>query len=367
VARRFSSDIDLLKFSLLNAMLNPVSSDPTLVSGDAGRVWYNTTTPTLKFWNGTTAIDLLARGTHTGTQTASTISDLSTVVHAYTLDTFAAAAADVSLASHKLTNVTDPTGAQDAATKNYVDQSVGGITGGLTLKGTVVCAPPGNISLTTPGATIDGITMSNPMTILLANQTTLTQNGPYVWTGPSIGLVRAPNWTTSAQATLGSFWIVEQGSQADMFAILTNDTAITIGTSSPAFTFNGNGSALTGSSSVLVSGGVASAIVASGGGLIGDSTHALAPDFTIVARKVVGTIPATTSAPFTVTGSSVVFNHALNNSAPVFVIRAGSVPISGYTQGQLVEMDNIATDANNITITLPATPIANNWAVTAIG
>jgi hypothetical protein len=366
MARRFSSDIDLLKFSLLNAMLNPVSSDPTLVSGDAGRVWYNTTTPTLKFWNGTTAIDLLARGTHTGTQTASTINDLSTVVHAYTLDTFAAAAADVSLASHKLTNVLDPTSAQDAASKNYVDQSIGGITGGLVLKGAVTCAVVGtNVSLTTPGATLDGVTMTNPMTVLLTGQTTQSQNGPYVWTGPSATMTRALNWTTSAQAVLGSFWIVEQGSNADTYAILTNDTAITIGTSNPAFTFNGNGSAIASTSSVSISGGFASAIT--GTGLIGDSTHAIAPDFTIVARKVVGTIPAITSAPFTVSGSSVVFNHALNNAAPLFIIRAGSVPISGYTQGQLVEMDNIATDANNITITLPATPIANNWAVTAIG
>lgn len=38
-----------------------------------------------------------------------------------TLDQIKAAAADVSLNSHKLTNVTDPTSAQDAATKHYVD------------------------------------------------------------------------------------------------------------------------------------------------------------------------------------------------------------------------------------------------------
>ena len=37
---------------------------------------------------------------------------------------FGAATADVDLGSNKLTGVTDPTAAQDAATKNYVDTTI---------------------------------------------------------------------------------------------------------------------------------------------------------------------------------------------------------------------------------------------------
>ena len=44
----------------------------------------------------------------------------------YTLNQIGNATADYSLNSHKLTSVTDPTSAQDAATKNYVDTNVGG-------------------------------------------------------------------------------------------------------------------------------------------------------------------------------------------------------------------------------------------------
>ena len=42
------------------------------------------------------------------------------------LDEFAAPTADVSFNSRKITSLLDPTGAQDGATKNYVDAQVAG-------------------------------------------------------------------------------------------------------------------------------------------------------------------------------------------------------------------------------------------------
>jgi len=52
---------------------------------------------------------------------------VSTVKTAIPLSGFGAAAADVDLGTHKLINVTDPSGNQDAATKNYVDLQVAGV------------------------------------------------------------------------------------------------------------------------------------------------------------------------------------------------------------------------------------------------
>lgn len=46
------------------------------------------------------------------------------------LNTISAPTSDYSFASHKLTNLTNPTNAQDAATKNYVDTAVGGGSNG---------------------------------------------------------------------------------------------------------------------------------------------------------------------------------------------------------------------------------------------
>jgi uncharacterized protein YjbI with pentapeptide repeats len=80
------------------------------------------------------------------------------------LSGFGAAAADVDLGSYKLTNVTDPTTAQDAATKNYVDTATSGITtladgkiylGNASNVATEV-TPSGDVTMTNAGVTAIG-------------------------------------------------------------------------------------------------------------------------------------------------------------------------------------------------------------------
>ena len=366
MAQRTIADIDFIgKFASRNRLEDPVSADPTgLGSGDAGRVWYNSTAAKWKYWNGTAAIDVVARANHTGTQLASTISDLATTVQAYSLSSFAAPTGDLSVGSHKLTNVTDPGSAQDAATKNYVDTALSGLTSGQVTKGAVTCAPSTNISLSTPGATIDGVTMVSGMIVLLTGQTTASQNGPYVWTGASSTLTRATNWATSAQAVLGSYWVVEQGTHADSYALLTNDTTVTLGTTAPTFTFIAGGTTYTGTAPIVVSGGAVS--INQGTGITTTSGNLVA-DFSVVGRKVTGIVPSTTTGIVTVSGAVITINHGLSNWAPVFSIAAYSSPASGYTTGDVPLSGFTVVDANNISVTLPAAPAANAWAYTVIG
>lgn len=360
MSRRFATDLDLLGFSLLNAMLNPVSSDPAgLGSGQAGRVWFNTSTNRLMYWDGTTAIDVRARANHTGTQLSSTISDLAATVQAYRLDQFATPNTDLSIGSHKLTNVTDPGSAQDAATKNYVDTQISGLSTGLIIKGAVVAAATTNINIASAPSTIDGVTASNGQIFLLTNQTTGSQGGPYVFNGAGSAMTRATNWDTSAEAVLGSFWIVEQGTNADTFAVLTNDSAITLGTTTPTFAFRGaTGATYSAGNGLTLSTNTFSVVADTG---ISVSGSGVAVDTTKVVRKVTGVIPSSTSGIFSISGSTVTINHALGNSAPRLTVRAYTSPAAGYTQGQLVEFDEVASDANNLVVTLPAAPASNNW------
>ena len=74
--------------------------------------------------------DPFARANHTGTQTASTVSDFDTQVRTSRLDQMAAPTASVSLNSQKITSLATPTADGDASTKAYVDTSINNLIDG---------------------------------------------------------------------------------------------------------------------------------------------------------------------------------------------------------------------------------------------
>lgn len=360
MARHFPTGIDFHASLIINALLNPVSSDPTgLGTGDEGRVWYNTTADTLKFWTGTTAIDMLARANHTGTQLAVTISDFNTAVRASTLNQMTAPTADLSINSHKLTSVSDGTSASDAATKGQLDTALAALSSGQTLKGAVKVAAITNVSVSSAPASIDGISLTSGDVVLLTAQTTGSQNGPYTFSSAGAALVRATNWDTSAEAVLGSYWIVEQGTNADTFALMTNDAAITLGTDTPAFTFRGAAGASYSAGNGLSLAGTTFNVVP-GLGILADGTS-VRIDTSVVLRFKTGVIPTSSAGIVSVSGAAITINHGLNNAAVGVIVRAHTSPLAPYTQGQEVEFDDVSSDANNVTLTLPTAPASNNW------
>lgn len=109
----------------------------------------------------------------------------------------------------RLINVPPPTADHHAATKGYVDSAVEG----LAWKDSCRVATQANLNLTSPGATIDGITMGANERVLVRVQTTASQNGIYVWNGASTPMTRALDANTAAELEQ-AVTTVEEGTSA---------------------------------------------------------------------------------------------------------------------------------------------------------
>ncbi len=178
----------------------------------------------------------ISRQNHQGTQEASTISNFDSQVRTNRLDQMSAPNNPVYLNNQQMTGGADPTNPMDLSTKNYVDQQIQSLTSGQTLKGDVVVAVNSNVSLVSPGAVLDGVTLSVGQQVLLFGQTTGSENGPYTFNGASVQMTRAENWDVQQETVIGSYWIVSQGTRADMFALMTNDNFV-LGTTEMKLSF----------------------------------------------------------------------------------------------------------------------------------
>lgn len=99
---------------------------------------------------------------------------------------------DVSLSTHKLTNVVDPTSAQDAATKHYVD---GLVTGGTVTS--VALSDASTLSI----YTISGSPVTTSGTLTL---TAKTQTANTVFAGPTTGAAAQPTFRSLVAADIPS-------------------------------------------------------------------------------------------------------------------------------------------------------------------
>ena len=159
---------------------------------------------------------------------------------------------DLILSPNGTGTVTVPSGYKDRSgfgttslvTKEYVDA----VKVGLDFKDSVRVASTANVTISGPGAAIDGITLSSGDRVLLKNQSTASQNGIYVFNGAASALTRATDADSSTEVTAGMFVFVEEGTvNADQGFVLTTDGTITVGSTSLSFTqFSGAGQIVAG-------------------------------------------------------------------------------------------------------------------------
>tara|TARA_E500000178_G_C17013649_1_gene751745 strand:+ start:849 stop:2534 length:1686 start_codon:yes stop_codon:yes gene_type:complete len=148
-------------------------------------------------------------------------------------------AGTVDVNTSKIVNVTDPTSAQDAATKAYVDS----VKQALDIKDSVRVATTAAITISSAlnnGDTLDGVTLADGDRVLVKDQSDASENGIYVVASSP---ARSTDANSSAKVTAGLFTFVEEGTtNGDNGFVLTTNDAITLDTTNLTFTqFSGAG------------------------------------------------------------------------------------------------------------------------------
>lgn len=156
-------------------------------------------------------------------------------------------AGNLDMTSNTIINLATPTNPTDAATKQYVDDIAQGLhthdscnaatnTTLATISGGTVTYNNGasgvGANLTTTGSftTIDGVTLSNGMRILVKNEANSAHNGIYDRTSTTV-LTRSTDFDTPTEMAGGDFTFVTAGTLYDNTGWVMTDAVTTVGTS----------------------------------------------------------------------------------------------------------------------------------------
>lgn len=397
--------LDLNKNELLNARIQNLPSAPS--SPVEGEVYFNSGDKKFYVWNGTiwstweippfdaTTFNgqlpayYLARANHTGTQLAATISDFDSQVRTNRLDQMAAPTADVSMNSHKITNLLAPTSGGDATNKTYVDNLVQGVDAHPSVRAA------STVNLTLSGTqTVDGIALGAGERILVKNQTAPAENGIYsVAAGAWTRVNDADTWAELVAA----YVFVEEGTtQADTAWLSTVDSGGTLGTTAVTWVQFSSASAITASNL-----GTGSQVFKSKVGLdlqfrkinagsgkitVTENTNDISIDVVesaLTHNNIGGTLSIAKGGTGQITAplalaalggvgkfaatigngvlTTITVNHNLNTTDVVVGIKEVGGSLS------VVYADIVVTDANNVAITFSVAPTTNQYRVIVMG
>lgn len=247
------------------------------------------------------------------------------------LDQFAAPTGPVAMNSQRLTGLLDPTSAQDAATRAYVDALVNGTDWKASVR--VATAVAGTLATSfANGQVVDGITLVTGNRILIKDQATGAENGIYT-VNASGAPTRAVDADGAGEVTANMACFVEEGTaNADTQWRLTTNNPITIGSTALVFAQIGASTSYTNGTGISL------------------STNIFSIDVATVSRAYSATFGDWTSTTFNI-------DHNLNSVRKVIV---GFIKESN---GEPYVFDWTYSTANRIIVTAPIAPASNEFRV----
>jgi|SRR3954469_599261 len=301
--------------------------------------------------------------------------------------------------NQRLLAVGDPQAETDAINLQSARRLVQGVT---NRKEAVRVATTANISVSAPGAAIDGVTLANGDRVLLKDQTTGSQNGIYDFNGSAVALTRSVDSDSDAEVKPGTQVFVSEGTvNGNTTWQITTDGPIVVGTTTLVWAQTGaggttytagNGLSLTSNAFAVVpkansgiavdSGGVS--VVAAGGLTVGSSGVVIASGaagngltLTSGVLDVVGGTGITVAADLVSLDTSVaVRKYAVNvgNAAATTIVVTHSLgtrditwSVQDATTFEFVEVDGVATNTTTLTLTFATAPASNAYRVVVHG
>lgn len=245
----------------------------------------------------------------------------------------------VDLNGQRATNAADATGNADLVTL----QQVNGLIRGLSWKDEVRAASTANVTLATPGTTLDGVTLAANDRVLLKNQTAPAENGIYVWTASGSPLTRALDADSSTELNSATVSVMQGTANADTLWVQTADNP-TVGTTAITWVAVGAGTGFSTAGAGLTSTG-STVDVVGGTGIIANPND-VAVDTSVVGRKGAASIGTT---------ASTAVPHGAGSADVVVTVR-------NIGTGA-VEYPDITIDTTNITVVFPSAPGAGTYRV----